>query len=106
MKKKNDVFGQKLKLTKKEKAEHKSRMEKFEILSLYWIQIQRLFEMLYTYLVQLGELVFPNEHIKKKLFDLLIKLITKFGWFIVTPILFQFISDQFAVTTLINNFLM
>ncbi|MDM1762789.1 MULTISPECIES: hypothetical protein [unclassified Acinetobacter] len=106
MKKKNDVFGQKLKLTKKEKAKHKSRMEKFEILSLYWIQIQRLFEMLYTYLVQLGELVFPNEQIKKKLFDLLIKLITKFGWFIVTPILFQFISDQFAVTTLINNFLM
>ena len=103
--KKKDVFGQKLTLTKTEKEQHKSRMEKFEIFSLYWIQIQRLFEIIYIFLIQFGKLVFPNERIKQKLFDLLITLVTKFGWFILAPILFQFINDQFAVTALVNNFL-
>ncbi|WP_180078219.1 hypothetical protein [Acinetobacter sp. YH12251] len=104
MSKKKDVFGQKLKLTKKEKADHKSRMEKFEIFSLYWIQTQRFLDALYTLLVQMGKLIFPNEHIRQRLLDLLVKLITKFGWWFFTPILFQLISDQFALSTLFNNF--
>ncbi|WP_151801199.1 hypothetical protein [Acinetobacter guillouiae] len=102
--KKKDVFGQKLKLTKKEKAEHRSRMERFEIISLYWIQIQRLFEGLYKLLIQLGKSFFLNEHLRQKLFDLLLKLISNFGWFILAPIFYQFISYQLNVTALINNF--
>ncbi|AYA02716.1 hypothetical protein BEN74_07545 [Acinetobacter sp. WCHAc010034] len=104
MSKKKDVFGKKLTLTQKEKADHKNRMEKFETLSLYWVQAQRYCEAIYTILVQAGKLVFPNEHIRQKLFDLLVTLVKKFGWWLMSPILFQLISDQFVLSDLFNSF--
>lgn len=67
MTKKKDVFSKKLKLTKQEKREHKSRMEKFKTLSLYWILLQRLLDNL-NHLVDLGSLVFPNQQMSQKLF--------------------------------------
>lgn len=104
MSQKKDVFGKKLTLTKKEKADHKSRMEKFEILSLYWVQAQKYWYAIYTVLVQVGKIVFPNEQIRHKLFGLLVTLVKKFGWWLMSPILFQLISNQFALSELFNNF--
>ena len=104
MSKKKDVFGKKLKLTRQEKRDHKSRMEKFESISLYWTQIQRLFDNLYKSLVDMGSLVFPNQQIRLRLFRFAIRLIAKFWWLILTPTIYQLISIQSTTHAFSNSF--
>ncbi|EXB25792.1 hypothetical protein J537_2499 [Acinetobacter baumannii 1437282] len=101
--KKKDIFGQELKLTKKEKAEHKSRMKKFEAVSLYMIQIQRLLEMLYKFFIHLGKSVFPNEETKQKLYEYAVRLIKQFIWLIAIPIVCDVMKD-ILITPYLNSF--
>ena len=102
--KKKDIFGKELKLTKKEKAKHKSRMEKFETLSLSVIQIQRLLEMLYKYLIHIGKSVFPDEKTKQKLYKTALWFVKQFVWFIVLPSIYQIISN-ILVSAYSNSFM-
>ena len=103
MDKKKDVFGQKLKLTKKEKHQHESLMNIAETISLHWIQLQRIFNSFYRILISLGILVFPKKQIRQKAFRLISKLLTNFGWFILAPVFYQFINSHFAITASINT---
>ncbi|WP_180185773.1 hypothetical protein [Acinetobacter sp. YH01008] len=102
--KKKDVFGKKLKLTKQEKRDHKSRMEKFETVSLYWTQFLRLLSGFDRFLAVLGNIVFPTQQTRQKLFEFASRLITKFWWFMLTPIVYQLISYQFSFHALPNGF--
>ena len=103
MTKKKDVFSKKLKLTKQEKREHKSRMEKFKTLSLYWILLQRLLDNL-NHLVDLGSLVFPNQQMSQKLFKITFRLIKKYWWLFSAPLIYHLLVIQAPTHTFSNKF--
>lgn len=103
MNKKKDVFGQKLKLTKKEKHQYESLMNITETIFIHWIQLQRIFNSFYKILISLGIFILPKNHIRQKAFRFLGKLLKNFGWFILTPVFYQFINSHFAITASTNT---
>lgn len=105
MKKKNDVFGQKLKLTPTEKKQHRNWMNKAETISLYLIQLQIYSIGFYMILISLGISVFPKKQTRQKFFRFAIKLIHKFWWLTFTPIIYQLINNQSSTYAFSNSFL-
>ncbi len=103
MKKKQDIFSTKLKLTKTEKRQHQNLMKVAETVSLHWILIQRAVHSFYSTLISLGVLILPRKQLRKKLLEQVFKFSKNFWWYLITPIIYQIIIDQASFNAAIST---